>query len=67
MLVACLAAGVVQIMVSFVLKGILLIKRKRVWEAVFSAFTWDFFFIGLALFLLEFANVYVGLGNVGLI
>lgn len=67
MLVACLAAGVFQIMVSFVLKGVLLIKRKRVLEAIFSAFTWDFFFIGLALFLLEFANIYVGLGTVGII
>jgi len=67
LLVACLAAGVVQIMVSFILKGILLIRRKHVWEAIFTAFTWDFFFIGLALFLLEYANIYKGLGNVGLI
>ena len=67
LLVACLAAGVVQIMVSFVLKGILLIKRKQVWAAIFTAFAWDFFFVGLAMFALEFAGVYVGLGTIGII
>lgn len=67
MLVACLGAGVVQIMVSFILKGVLLVKRGKIFEAIFSAFSWDFFFVGLTLFLLEFANIYVGLKNVGLI
>ena len=67
LLVVCLAAGVVQIMVSFVLKGILLIKRKQVASAIFTAFAWDFFFVGLALFILEFAGVYKGLGTVGII
>ena len=67
MLVACLAAGAFQIVVSFVLKGVILIKRGRVLEAIFSAFTWVFFFVGLALFLLEFANIYIGLGNIGVI
>ncbi|MBQ9792434.1 MAG: hypothetical protein IJW32_01630 [Clostridia bacterium] len=67
LLVACLAAGVVQIMVSFILKGILLIKNKQVWSAIFTAFAWDFFFVGLAMFALEFAGVYVGLGTIGII
>ena len=67
MLVACLGAGIVQIMVSFVLKGILLVKRKKYFEAIFSAFIWDVFFVGLVLFALEFANVYKGLGTVGII
>lgn len=67
LLVACLAAGVVQIMVSFFLKGVLLIKRKRVLEAIFSAFTWDFFFIGLALFVLDFVGITSGLMMAGII
>ena len=67
LLVACLAAGVVQIMVSFVLKGILLIKRKQVASAIFTAFTWDFFFVGLALFALDFAGITNGLTLIGII
>ena len=67
LLVACLAAGVVQIMVSFVLKGILLIKRKQVATAIFTAFVWDFFFVGLALFVLDFAGITKGLGTIGII
>lgn len=67
LLVACLGAGVVQIMVSFILKGILLIKRKKVWSAIFTAFAWDFFFVGLILFVLDFANICSGLGTIGII
>lgn len=67
LLIACLAAGIVQIMVSFILKGILLIKRKRIFEAITTAFAWDFFFVGLVLFVLDFANIFVGLGTVGII
>jgi len=67
LLVACLAAGVVQIMVSFLLKGILLIKRGHIAEAIFSAFAWDFFFIGLALFALDFAGLVNGLSMIGII
>ena len=67
LLIMCLAAGVVQIMVSFVLKGILLIKRKRIFEAITTAFAWDLFFVGVLLFVLEFTNIYVGLGMVGII
>ena len=67
LLVACLAAGAVQIMVSFVLKGILLIKRKQVAAAIFTAFAWDFFFVGLALFLLDFAGITKGLTLIGII
>ena len=67
LLIACLAAGVVQIMVSFLLKGLLLIKNKKVFEAICGCFAWDVFFIGLALFILEFTNIYVGLGTVGII
>jgi len=66
MLVACLGAGVVQIMVAFFLKGVLLVKKKQVLQAIFSAFLWDTFFVGLVLFALEFAGVYVGLGNIGI-
>lgn len=67
LLVACLAAGAFQIMVSFFLKGVLLIKRKRVLEAIFSAFAWDFFFVGLALFVLDFAGLTSGLMMAGII
>lgn len=66
LLAACLGAGVVQIMVSFLLKGILLIKRKQVGAAIFTAFMWDFFFVGLILFVLEFAGIFIGLGTIGI-
>ncbi len=67
LLIACLGAGIVQIMVSFLLKGLLLIKRKKVFEAICSCFAWDIFFIGLVLFVLDFMNIYVGFGTIGLV
>ncbi len=67
LLIACLVAGVVQIMVSFVLKAVWLIKRGRVLEAIFSGFMWDFFFVGLGIFLLEFAGIASGVGTIGII
>lgn len=67
LLIACLAAGVVQIMVSFILQGILLIRRKKVFEAICFAFSWDFFFVGLILFALDFMGITSGLTMVGII
>ncbi|MBQ3047924.1 MAG: hypothetical protein IJD48_02795 [Clostridia bacterium] len=67
LLIACLAAGVVQIMVSFILQGILLIKRKKFLQAICFAFSWDFFFVGLIMFVLDFVGITQGLTLIGLI
>jgi len=67
LLIACLGAGVVQIMVSFILQGILLIKRKKILQAICFAFSWDFFFVGLILFVLDFVGITSGLTLIGLI
>ena len=67
LLIACLAAGIVQIMVSFILQGVLLIKRKKVFDAICFAFSWDFFFVGLILFALDFMGITSGLTMPGLI
>ena len=66
-LIGSVAIGAVQIMVSFVLKGILLIRRGRIAEAICSAFAWDIFFIGVALFGLDLANITSGLQMIGII
>lgn len=67
LLIACLVAGVAQMMLSLLLKGILLVKRKRVWDAIFTAFCWFFFLLGVALFLLEYGNLVKGVTFIGLI
>ncbi len=67
MLGICLAFGVVQIMVSLLLKGILLIRQKNYVEAFFSGFIWEVFFIGLFIFALDFAGVIYNYQNLGLI
>lgn len=67
LLIACLAAGVVQIMVSFILQGILLIKRKKIFDAICFAFSWDFFFVGLIMFALDFVGITTNLTLPGLI
>ena len=46
-LLYCLAVGVVQIMVGFILKGIQLARRGDFWGGVFEGFTWALFFVGL--------------------
>ena len=67
LLIACLGAGIVQIMVSFILQGILLIRRKKVFDVICFAFSWDFFFVGLILFALDFMGITSGLTMVGII
>jgi len=65
-LIASVVIGAIQIMISFLLKGILLIKRKKIAEAICTAFAWDIFFIGAGVFLLDFAKITSGLMVVGL-
>ncbi len=48
-LLYCLAAGVIQIMVGFILKGIQLIRQGDALGGLFEGFTWAVFFIGLLL------------------
>lgn len=65
LLMVCLAMGVVHIMASYILKGILLVKRKRILEAVSCAFCWDFFFVGLSFVVLDMLSIIKGLFLVG--
>lgn len=67
MLIACLGAGVVQIMASLFLKGVLLLKRKQPLSAFISGFLWEGFFVGLALVALNMLGVTQGTFNIGLI
>ena len=57
LLIICLAAGAVQIMVSFALKGALLIKRKMPLDAIFSGFIWELFFAGLFIVVLAYLGI----------
>ena len=66
MLGICLGAGAVQIMVSLLLKAILLIKRKQVAEAIFSALVWEVFFVGIGLVALDMAGLVEGVKIIGL-
>ena len=66
MLGICLGAGAVQIMVSLVLKAVLLIKRKQYADAIFSAFVWEGFFVGLGLVVLDMAGLVLGTKMVGM-
>lgn len=66
MLGICLGAGAVQIMVSLLLKAILLIKRKQVAEAIFSALVWEGFFVGIGLVALDMAGLVEGVKIIGL-
>ena len=66
-LIASVAIGAFQIMVSFLLKGILLIRRGKFATAICSAFAWDVFFIGATLFILDFTGVTTGLKTIGLV
>lgn len=67
LLVSCLVAGIVQMIVSLILKGILLIKQKQILNAIFTAFCWDFFLVGVALFLLEYGGMIKGVTTIALI
>lgn len=67
LLVSCLVAGIVQIMVSLALKGIMLIKQKQILNAIFTAFCWDIFLVGVALFLLEYGGMIKGITLIALI
>ena len=66
MLAICLGAGIVQIAVSYILKGVLFIKRKEYGESIFSGFIWVLFFIGVIIFALSFVAG-DNLRNIGLI
>ena len=66
-LIASVVIGAVQIMVGFALKGILLLRRKKIGEAICSAFAWDIFFIGAGIFALDILKITNGLMMVGLI
>ncbi len=67
LLVSCLVAGIFQMIVSLILKGILLIKRKKILDAIFTAFCWVIFLIGVALFLLEYGGMVKGVTLIALI
>ena len=67
MLIACLGAGIVQIMVSLFLKGVLLLKRKQPLTAFVSGFLWEGFFVGIILLALDMLKVTNGTFNLGLI
>ncbi len=67
MLIACLGAGIVQIMVSLFLKGVLLYKRKQKLSAFVSGFMWEGFFVGLVLLALDVLNVTTGTFTMGLV
>jgi len=62
----CLGAGVVQIMVSFALKGVLYIKNKMYAQAFFSAFIWEIFFVGALLCVLQLVSITTGTLVIGL-
>ena len=66
MLALCLIAGVVQIAVSYVLKGVMLVKKKEYLSSIFSGFMWVGVFIGVSLFALSLVSS-ENLQNVGLI
>lgn len=63
----CLGAGVVQIMVSFALKGVLYIRNKMYAHAIFSAFIWELFFVGALLCVLQLVNITSGTLAIGLV
>ncbi len=67
MLIACLGAGIVQIMASLFLKGVLLLKRKQPLSAFVSGFLWEGFFAGLILLALDMLGVVQGTFKIGLI
>ena len=48
LLVWCLLAGLAQILVAFVLKGVQLARRGEALDAVFDGFLWAGFFVGAA-------------------
>lgn len=56
-LIASLMAGSVQIMVSITLKGILLVRRKKILDAIFSSFVWLGFFVGIYLVVFQFLGI----------
>ena len=66
MLGICLGAGAVQIMVSLALKAILLIRRKQMAEAIFSALVWEGFFVGMGIVALNFAGLIEGMEMIGI-
>lgn len=66
-LIASVVIGAVQIMVGFALKGILLVRRGRIADAICSAFSWDIFFIGVGILALDIFKITTGLMMVGLI
>ena len=66
LLIICLCAGAVQIMVSFALKGALLLKRKMPLEAVFSGFIWELFFVGLFLVVFDYLGMVPNVLLIGL-
>ena len=66
MLALCLGAGIVQIATSFVLKGVLLVKEKRYFEAIFSGFIWVCFFAGVSIVGISLLGI-GNLQNIGLI
>ena len=65
-LIASVVIGAIQLMVGFALKGILLVRRGKIAEAICSAFSWDIFFIGAGIFALDLVKVTDGLMFVGL-
>ncbi len=67
MLLACLGAGIVQIMVSLFLKGVLLLKRKQPLSAFVSGFLWEGFFVGLVLAILDKLGYLTGTFYIGII
>lgn len=67
LLIACLGAGIFQIMVSYFLKGVLALKRKQPLVAFFSGFVWEVFFVGLILICLQVLNLTTNTLMIGLV